>query len=82
MIDGLTTGLDPALAPRDMPGRAQTHSRLSSRLRSLVARLRDCFEDHGDHFAEVERSLPARLRDGRRARRESDRLMLIAVLAR
>lgn len=82
MIDGLSTCLDAALAPRDIPGRAESGSRPTFRSRSLFARLRDCLEDHRDHFANVEGSLSGHVRDARHARRESDRLLLVAVLAR
>ena len=82
MTNTLTTCLDPALAPRDWRERAATTSRLSSRLRTLFAWLRDCCEDHGDYFAELERSLPEHELDRRNARREADRLLLIAMLVR
>jgi hypothetical protein len=82
MTNTLTTCLDPALPPREWGGRAATASRLPSRLRTLFARLRDCCEDHGDYFAELERSRPEHERDRRIARREADRLLLIAMLVR
>ncbi len=55
---------------------------IADRLRALCARFIDGFEDHGDYFAEMDRSLPPHLRELREARRHRDRLALIASLGR
>ena len=82
VIAGLPTVLDPHLTLRASRARAAAAPRAASRGRALLARLRELLEDHGDYFAELERSLPAHERDRRRARRDADRLVLIAMLTR
>ena len=82
VIAGLPTVLDPDLMMRASRVRAAAAPRAASRGRAFLARLRELFEDHGDYFAELERSLPAHERDRRRARRDGDRLVLIAMLTR
>jgi hypothetical protein len=70
------------LAPRDRVRQGAARPGLLSRLRTLFARFGDYFEGYDDYFAEVERSLPMHVREQRRVRRQSDRLMLIVALSR
>lgn len=55
---------------------------VADRLRELYARFTHAFEDHGDYFAEMDRALPAHLREQREVCRQRDRLALIASLGR
>jgi hypothetical protein len=82
MINGFATALEPILGARAMPARAGAAQRATSPLRALLARLRALLEDHGDYFAELERSLPPHERERRQARRDADRLVPIATLMR
>ena len=82
VITGLPTALDPNLVTRASRARIAAAPRAASRGRALFARLRELLADHGDYFAELERSLPPHERERRRARRDADRLVLIAMLTR
>ena len=70
--------------PLAFPRRAAGDHRpgLAARLRALHARIARAFEDHGEYFAEMDRALPADVREQREARRHRDRLALIASLGR
>jgi hypothetical protein len=68
--------------PRGMLGRTSAEPSLLSLLQTLFARVGSYFESYDDYFAEVERSLPLHVREARRNRRQSNRLLLIATLGR
>jgi hypothetical protein len=78
----LATGLDTLSLRLAVPARAGARPGALSRMRMLCARLGSWFEDHGAYFAEVERALPPHERERRRARRDADRLVVIAMLTR
>jgi hypothetical protein len=55
---------------------------VAQRLRTLFARIASYFESYDDYFAEIERSLPERVREERRQRKQVYREVLIASLCR
>jgi hypothetical protein len=63
-------------------GRTSAEPSLLSLLQTLFVRVGGYFESYDDYFAEVERSLPLHVREERRNRRQSNRLLLIATLGR
>ena len=68
------------LASRGNLGRETVKAGQSSRLRTWFACFADCFQSYDHYFAEMERSLPIRERERRRARRQADDLFHIAML--
>ena len=82
MTTAQTTFPEWLLAPRGRLRQKTARPGLLSRLRTLFARCGDYFQSYDDYFAEMERSLPMHVREQRRERRQSDRLLLIATLSR
>ena len=82
MTTAQTTFPELLLAPRGRLRQEAASPGLLSRLRTQLARFNDCFQSYEDYFAEMERSLPMHVREQRRERRQSDRLLLLASLSR
>ena len=82
MFAALAAGLDTLSFTLATPVRTGAGPGPLSRLRVRLARLGSWFEDHGDYFAAMERSLPSHVRERREARRDHARLMRFAMLSR
>jgi predicted N-acyltransferase len=81
MTTAQTTFPELIFAPRENAGQGAARPGLLSRLHAHFARFGEYFQSYDDYFAEVERSLPMHVREQRRQRKESNRLLLIAAVA-
>lgn len=82
MTTAQTTFPELLFKPRDYTAASADEPRLSSRLRSLFARVGGYFESYDDYYAEMERSLPPHRREQRRQRQQSNQMLLLATLCR